>query len=93
MLVVINNKEEREAMAKTLEQVKTTLAEEKAKNGCKPVYGGHGVNCRCFTMYLRMKEVEHMIAKAEREYNQAITDAKEFVSDYLENCDWENRTS
>lgn len=88
MLVVINNKAEREAMANTLETVKTALDAEKVRNGCKPVFGGHGINCRCFSIYLRMKEVEHMIDKAEREYSQSIADAKEFVDEYLKGCNW-----
>ena len=92
MLVVINNKAEREARAKTLETVKTALDAEKAKNGCKPVFGGHGINCRCFSIYIRMREIERMISKAEREYSQAIADAKEFVGEYLKSCNWTNRT-
>lgn len=88
---IIEDNAKSETMAKMLETVKQALEDEKVRNGCKPVFGGHGINCRCFSIYIRMREVERMISKAEREYSQSIADAKEFVDGYLKSCDWTDR--
>lgn len=86
---IIEDDAKREAMAKMLETVKQALEDEKVRNGCKPIFGGHGINCRCFSIYIRMREIERMISKTERNcYSQAIADTKEFIDGYLKSCDW-----
>lgn len=88
---IIENDSKVESMAKMISQMKQILEEEKTKNGCKPTFGGHGMNCRCFTIYLKMKELEGTISKGDYQgYNQAILNAKEYVDAYIRSSDWKN---
>jgi len=40
--------------------LKGKLADEASLHGCKNVFGGHSINCRCFTIYLSIKKLERM---------------------------------
>jgi len=43
-----------------IETLKGRLADEASLHGCKNVFGGHSINCRCFTIYLSIKKLERM---------------------------------
>ncbi len=88
---IIEDNAKSETMAKMLETVKQALEDEKTKNGCKPIFGGHGINCRCFSIYIRMREIERMISKSNC-HSHAIADTKEFIDGYLKSCNWTDRT-